>query len=165
MSSAEDIESVRAAEESRGRRIIPQGLTVATPARREADMVTPQIKVQRFGGLIVRLGEAIEGVPPEDARAALLIVLDRLQPTVTPEVPRPPVPTPRPKRASAPRTIHASADGEAAALLRRTLKTMGGRATTRQLAERVGKSVSTVTHTLRAMKVHRPQRGVWELES
>lgn len=179
MSTLDDITEVREAEESRGRRYVAQGLTVAPPPPREREpLVTHQIKVQRFGGLITRLGEAIEGVPVEDARAALQIVLLRLPalapapvveavvapPKRTPR-PRAPAATPRRAPASPPRTIHASGQGQAAETLRRALQALGGRATTRQLATRVGKSVSTVTHTLRAMGIHRPERGVWVLES
>lgn len=167
-----DIQDVIGEETARGRRFIAgQGLALATPPAKAVELTSRTLKVQKFGALIMRLGEAIEGVPEDEARQALEIVLARMRrDTVVPaplaSVARPTPPTSTPRAPASGRTVHASGSGAAAETLRQALKARGGAATTRELAADVGKSTSTVTHTLVAMGervVTRPSRGHWRL--
>jgi hypothetical protein len=177
MTTDSDIQDVIGEETARGRRYVAgQGLAVAAPPAKTVELTSRTLKVQKFGALIVRLGEAIEGVPEDEARQALEIVLARLRPaevrtlgTVLPAVdarPRPTRPVLAPRAPTPGRMVHASGSGVAAETLRQALKARGGEATTRELADDVGKSTSTVTHTLVAMGervVTRPSRGHWRL--
>lgn len=168
MSSAEDIREVMADETQRGRRFEP-GLSLARFERTEREVSTMPTKIQKFGELLTRIGNAIEGVPEADARAALEFALQHF--TVTaPATPRPPKAAPVVERARPePRPIHASPTGPAAKALLDALRNLGGEATTREIADALGKSTSTVTHTLRAMegpghrKVTRVSLGRWRL--
>ena len=116
----------------------------------------------------------------DESRAALELILARFPPKPSPipnegyKIILNPMPTPsRPTLAARPtkteRPIHASPAGAAAKELLDALRTLGGQATTRQIAEATGKSISTVSHTLRAVEASKPRlvtridRGVWRL--